>query len=78
MPFSGGYSWRRAKSPAICTVLGGAASLRQPAIARFRANWHDLCTGAPSMMPVTVPKFLDAVERSGLIEKARLDEVLSV
>jgi serine/threonine protein kinase len=29
-------------------------------------------------MPVTVPKFLDAVQRSGLVEKARLDEVLSV
>lgn len=29
-------------------------------------------------MPVPVPKFLDAVQRSGLVEKARLDEVLSV
>ncbi|HUY88457.1 MAG TPA: protein kinase [Pirellulales bacterium] len=29
-------------------------------------------------MPITVPKFLDAVERSGLVEKARLDEVLSL
>ena len=29
-------------------------------------------------MPIPVPKFLDAVERSGLVEKARLDEALSV
>ena len=29
-------------------------------------------------MPVPVPKFLDAVERSGLVEKARLQEILEV